>query len=130
METAIRKNSQTKFVWCHAGVSRRIDIPTLTKEIQRMLTAYPNLKIDLSWVVFDTYLVKDNKAAVDWVSLIEAFPDRFMVGSDIVGHFAAYAPTLQRYYVLLDALKPETARKVARENFLSVLPHKPVIMAR
>ena len=53
-----------------------------------------------------------------------------MIGSDIVGHFAEYAPTLQRYYILLDALKPETARKVARENFLVVLPKKPVVVAQ
>jgi predicted TIM-barrel fold metal-dependent hydrolase len=130
METAIQNNPQTKFVWCHAGVSRRIDIPTLTRELRRLLTTYPNLKIDLSWVVFDSYLVKDSKATGDWVSLIEAFPDRFMVGSDIVGHFADYAPTLQRYYILLDALKPETARKVARENFLAALPKKPVVLAQ
>lgn len=130
METAVKNNPQTKFVWCHAGVSRRIDIPTLTKEIRRMLTTYPNLKIDLSWVVYESYLVKNNKASDDWVSLIEAFPDRFMIGSDIVGHFDTYAPTLQRYYVLLDALKPDTARKVAKENFLSELPKKPVVATK
>lgn len=122
METAVKRNPKTKFVWCHAGVSRRVDVPTLTKEIRRMLSSYRNLKIDLSWVVYDTYLMKDNRAADDWISLIEAYPDRFMVGSDIVGHFATYAPTMQRYYVLLDALKPETAKRVAKDNFLSVLP--------
>ncbi|HLK57223.1 MAG TPA: amidohydrolase family protein [Chthonomonadaceae bacterium] len=124
MEQAVKKNPKTRFVWCHAGVSRRIDVPTLTTEIRRMLKTYHNLSIDLSWVVFDTYLYKDNKVADDWVSVIKAFPDRFMIGSDIVGHFATYAPTVQRYYALLDALKPETAQKVARDNFLAILPKK------
>ena len=68
-----------------------------------MLGSYKNLKIDLSWVVYDSYLVKGNTASDGWVSLIEAYPSRFMLGSDIVGHFATYAPTLQRYYILLDA---------------------------
>ena len=130
IENAVKRNPKTKFVWCHAGVSRRIDVPTLTKEIRRLLGTYKNLKIDLSWVVYDSYLIKDNKAADDWVSLIEAYPERFMLGSDIVGHFASYAPTLQRYYILLDALKPETAKKVAKENFLAVLPKKAVTVNR
>ncbi len=124
MEDAVKRNPKTRFVWCHAGVSRRVDVPTLTQELRRLLGAYPNLSIDLSWVVYDSYLVKENKASTDWTDLIEAFPTRFMIGSDIVGHFAAYAPTMQRYYILLDALKPETARRVARENFLAELPHK------
>lgn len=124
IETAVKKHPKTHFVWCHAGVSRRVDVPTLTKEIRRCLAAYPNLSIDLSWVVYESYLVKDNKASGDWIDLIEAFPDRFMLGSDIVGHFAQYAPTLQRYYVLLDALRPETARKVAKDNFLAALPRR------
>jgi hypothetical protein len=29
---------------------------------------------------------------------------------------------MQRYYRLLDKLQPETARKVARDNFLALLP--------
>jgi hypothetical protein len=45
-----------------------------------------------------------------------------VIGSDIVGLFDQYKPTLQRYYLLLDALKPETARKVAHDNFLGLLP--------
>lgn len=124
MEQAVKRNPKTKFVWCHAGISRRIDVPTLTRELGRLLSTYRNLSIDLSWVVFDTYILKDNKPLDEWVSLLEAFPNRFMIGSDIVGHFANYAPTVQHYYTLLDALKPETARKVGKENFLAVLPRK------
>jgi len=45
-----------------------------------------------------------------------------VIGSDIVGLFDQYKPTLQRYYLLLDALKPETARKVAHDNFLDCFP--------
>ena len=124
IENAVRLHPATRFVWCHAGVSRRIDVPTLTTELRRCLTAYLNLSIDLSWVVFESYLVKDNKAVADWVALLEAFPNRFMIGTDIVGNFDAYAPTIQRYYTLLDALKPETALKVGKTNFLDVL-HTP-----
>jgi hypothetical protein len=45
-----------------------------------------------------------------------------VIGSDTVGVFDQYKTTLQRYYLLLDALKPATARKVAHDNFLALLP--------
>lgn len=58
------------------------------------------------------------------MELIEEFPTRFMIGSDKVGHFGDYASEIVKYDVLLDRLSRETARRVARENFLSVLPGK------
>jgi len=64
------------------------------------------------------------------VSLIEEYPGRFVIGSDVVGFFDQYKPTLQRYYVLLDALKPETTRKVAHDNFLALLPARQAAEAR
>lgn len=124
IENAVKRHPKTRFIWCHAGISRRIDVPTIVPQIQRLLSTYPNLWIDLSWVVYDQYLVKDGKASADWVALIEKYPTRFMIGSDTVGHFDTYSPTLQRYYVLLDALKPNTAKLVAHDNFMSVLPRK------
>jgi len=81
-EEAVMKHPKTKFVWCHAGISRRVDIPTLTKEIDRMLATYPNMSVDISWVLFDTYLVKDGKPVADWLTLFEKYPARFIIGSE------------------------------------------------
>ena len=89
-----------------------------------MLAAYPNLSIDLSWVVFETYVARDGKLSPAWIDLIESYPDRFLIGSDKVGHFTDYPHEMQKYYLLLDALKPETARKVAHDNFLNLLPKR------
>ncbi len=128
IEDAVRTHPKTRFVWCHAGISRRINVPTITTELRRMLKTYLNLWIDLSWVVFDTYIYtlnpdgKDSTLHKDWVNLISEFPDRFMIGSDKVGKFSDYPPEVQRYYHLLDALNPNTAQKIAKDNFLSVLP--------
>jgi predicted TIM-barrel fold metal-dependent hydrolase len=123
IENAVKKHPRTRIIWCHAGVSRRIDVPTLPQQVRRLLAAYPNLYIDLSWVVFETYLTHNGQPVSDWVTLIETFPNRFMIGSDKVGKFADYHLEMQKYYVLLAALKPDTARKVGHDNFLSVLPH-------
>ncbi|HWE94777.1 MAG TPA: amidohydrolase family protein [Tepidisphaeraceae bacterium] len=125
VETAVREHPQTRFIWCHAGISRRIEIPTLTNDLEALLRKYPNLSIDVSWVVYDTNLAKDGKPDPKWVALIEALPDRFMIGSDKVGHFADYPHEITRYYPFLDALKPATANKLVRQNLLAILPKAP-----
>jgi hypothetical protein len=128
VEGAVKNHPRTKFVWCHSGISRRIDIPTITDVIDSMLNKYPNLHVDISWVVYETYLTKGGQVNPDWVKLIEAHPDRFIIGTDKVGHFKDYPQEITKYYVFLDALKPETARKLARENLLSVLPKSPATL--
>jgi hypothetical protein len=122
VEMAVREHPRTRFVWCHAGISRRIEIPTLTRDLEALIRKYPNLYVDVSWVVYDNDLAKGGKPDPQWLALIEAFPDRFMIGSDKVGHFADYPHEILRYYPFLDALKPATADRLVRGNLLSVLP--------
>jgi hypothetical protein len=80
-------------------------------------------------VLYDEYLVVNGQAVPEWIQLIEAFPDRFMIGSDAVGHMSSYVSTITRYYVILDALKPDVAQKVAQTNFLNILPKKPAVLS-
>ena len=122
IENAVRRHPKTRFIWCHAGISRRINVPTITDELRRLLQTYPNLSIDLSWVVFENYLVRDGQPDTKWIALIEEFPARFMIGSDKVGRFADYPQEMQKYYRLLDKLQPATAKRVAQDNFLALLP--------
>jgi len=124
IESAIRTHPSTRVIWAHAGISRRIVIPNHTGILRRMLGQYPNLTIDLSWVIFEQEIAPGGTLDRRWVTLIEEYPDRFVIGSDTVGFFDQYRPTLQRYYLLLDALKPGTARKVAHDNFLALLPER------
>jgi predicted TIM-barrel fold metal-dependent hydrolase len=122
IEGAIQAHPSTRIIWAHAGISRRIVIPNHTDILRRMLGAYPNLTVDLSWVIFDQEIAPGGVLDRRWAALLDEFPTRFVIGSDVVGVFDQYKPTLQRYYVLLDAVKPETARKVAHDNFLALLP--------
>ena len=125
VESAVSAHPQTRFVWCHAGISRRIEIPTLTEELDRLLNTYPNLWIDVSWVVFETNLLtKDGKPNPKWIKLIESHPTRFLIGSDKVGHFSDYGKELLKYYPFLDELKPQTARNLAHDNLAQVLPKR------
>ncbi|VVN89692.1 hypothetical protein PS858_02419 [Pseudomonas fluorescens] len=129
IEEPLRNHPHTRFLWAHAGTSAEIHrhqtqldflLPTLT----RMLEAYPNLYIDLSWSLLTPYLLDEQgKPREAWLKLVERFPERFMIGSDVVGRFNKLGQEIHGFDPLLDALPEEIARKVARDNFLSILPH-------
>ena len=42
-----------RLVWCHCGVSRRTFEETHHVMIDEMMTTYPNLNADISWVVWE-----------------------------------------------------------------------------
>lgn len=126
---ALEHNRKCRIIWAHVGVSRRIEIEELLIIAGRLLHNHPNLYVDISWVFFDNYVRNklhlnnnDEDIYTDmWAALIEKHPDRFMIGSDIVGHWAGYEKEIKKYYLLLDRLKPETAGKICRKNILSLL---------
>ena len=51
----------TTFIWCHSGISRRIVVDNLHLWIEEMLGNFGDqLYIDLSWVVFDDYVLPNS----------------------------------------------------------------------
>lgn len=124
LENALRDNPRTRIIWAHAGISRRVVVPTLVSELRRVLATYPNLSVDISWVVYPEYIGKNSQSLITWAALLEEFPERFMIGSDKVAHWAGYREEIRKYDPLLDLLKPETARKVTRENILRIVDGK------
>eukprot|EP00931_Biecheleriopsis_adriatica_P110304 TRINITY_DN84550_c0_g1_i1.p1 TRINITY_DN84550_c0_g1~~TRINITY_DN84550_c0_g1_i1.p1 ORF type:complete len:758 (-),score=157.31 TRINITY_DN84550_c0_g1_i1:25-2298(-) len=113
------------FVWCHAGVSRRTS-QTLQHELfDRMMTKYPNLHVDISWVVWEEVMLdKDGVVRDTWVSLVEKFCHRVTIGSDNTGQFWSMPglakntlkSQIVKYWQLFDRLSPAAARRVAYQN--------------
>ena len=131
MEHAIQQNPDTTFIWAHVGISNSLHVDNLPMIAAELLDAYPNLYFDLSWLVYDNEIAKNGELSKPWVDLIEKYPDRFMIGSDFVGHFKpveTYKMEIRKYDLLLNALKPATATKVAHDNFLRLLPVKGVTL--
>lgn len=128
IEEPLRNHPHTRFIWAHAGTSLEIhrhqtQLDFLLPTLARMLEDYPNLYIDLSWSVLQPYLLDEQgKPRAQWVELVKRFPERFMLGSDVVGRFASLGEQLHGFEPFLDALPEAVARKVARDNFLAVLP--------
>ena len=119
-----------RFIWAHAGTSAEIHrhqekLDFLLETVERMLGQYPNLYIDLSWTMLRPYLLDENGAPdAKWVHLVSSYPERFMLGSDVVGRFCSLGDYMKGFDPFLDALPEDVANKVARDNFLSVLPRK------
>lgn len=126
-ESTLANHPRTRFIWAHAGtsaeVNRRMDLEFLDKEVERLLGTYPNLWIDLSWSVLDDFLLEGgDDVNRHWVEIIERHPERFLLGSDLLGRFDSMSKKFRAYHTLLDALSPECAQLVARDNFLNILP--------
>jgi len=128
IEEPLRNHPHTRFIWAHAGTSMEIhrhqtQLDFLLPTVNRMLEAYPNLYIDLSWSVLTPYLLDEaGKPRPEWLALVERFPERFMLGSDVVGRFNKLGKEMRSFNPFLDALPEDVARKVARDNFLAILP--------
>jgi len=114
---------ETKFIWCHAGISRRVVVENLTHWIDRVLTHHHGqVFVDLSWVVYEDYIAKDLHG---WAALIGRHPDSFMLGSDVVGDGKGIGNELARYLPLLNAISAdptnEVRRRLARDNFVNLM---------
>lgn len=128
LKEALAYNRACKIIWAHIGISRRVEVKNLTRIADDLLRNNPNLWVDISWLVYDYYFLDefpnnyfDGDTLDDWVALIEKYPDRFMIGTDKVGHWATYPAEVVKYYKLLDRLSPATQAKICRENILSLV---------
>ena len=131
IEEPLRNHPGVRIIWAHAGTSMEIHrhqdrLEFLLPTLRRMLTAYPNLYIDMSWTVREPYLLNaEGEPDPEWVQLVEDFPSRFMLGSDVVGRFDSLGKYMSGFDPFLDALSEDVARAVALDNFLAVLPRAP-----
>jgi len=105
-----------------------VEINGLTKIADELLRGNKNLWVDISWLVYDYYFLDqfpnnyfDGDSLDDWAALIERHPDRFMIGTDKVGHWKTYPAEVVKYYTLLDKLRPATVDLICRENALSLI---------
>lgn len=117
---ALAKNPKAIVVWAHwCGLST----PNVAR---RFLEQFPKLHCDLAWIhkppaeVVNPLVDDEGHFLSAWKELIEAFPDRFLVGMD--GRYETYQNRAHKYREALGRLRSTTARKVATENFHRILP--------
>jgi len=113
---ALEKYPELQLVWAHCGGARRTRLKHYSGILDDLLGRFPNLSMDLSWVVYDDIICDENGPKKRWVDLFEKYPDRFMLGSDLLGHFDDLGRSLARYNPLIKMLSPEAAKKIAYDN--------------
>ena len=116
LEALLQLYEGETLVWCHAGISEihseHDHVPTVT----RLLAENEALHVDLSWAAVDDVLDASDEPLPQWLELIERFPDRVMLGSDVLGHFDVYDEIFGRTARILDGLSADTRKKVAHRN--------------
>ncbi|WP_076590659.1 amidohydrolase family protein [Vibrio ostreicida] len=124
LEDALVANPKTKFIWAHAGTSstllRRQNLSFLVDEVSELLKDHHNLYILASWTLRDV-IISTPESKKAWVSLIRQYPDRFMMGSDVVGRFKSIDKVLSRWDEVLDALPAQVAQDMAKNNMLKMV---------
>ena len=103
LEEPLRNHPHTRFIWAHAGTSMELHrhqekLEFLHETVSRLLDDYPNLYIDLSWTMLKPYLLGEgDKPDPKWVELVTRHPTRFVIGSDVVGHFENLATGMNAF---------------------------------
>jgi hypothetical protein len=116
LEEMLERFPKTVFVWAHCGISRRVFHKKYHEMVAALLARFANLNVDISWVVYDDVICNILEPKKHWVDTINAFPDRFCLGSDLCGHFDHLGKTMARYNGLLRSLAPNVRRLLASGN--------------
>ena len=83
-EAMLDKHSDVTVVWCHGGSSRGIRPHDQVGLVADLLSRYPRLVVDVSWVLLDQVVDGDGQVDPRWCELVVSRPDRFVLGSDAV----------------------------------------------
>ena len=110
-------------IWAHGGYT-----PLFVA--RRMLERHPNLTYELSARTWPSHprspdytVLRDGRAVwPEWLALIEAMPERFVVGTD-ASHRSAESEAMKHASVqaFLRQLSPATRERVARANLLKLV---------
>ncbi|MBM4337919.1 MAG: hypothetical protein FJ110_00075 [Deltaproteobacteria bacterium] len=130
----LQENPRVRYIWAHSCGRSKAPV------IRTMLTNHSNLFCDLSsmtnvgetgygtgWPRMEAYnaLIEQNGVIFpEMREIYEAFPDRFMIGTD-VAHAPGmnqknYGRRIQRFRELLAQLKPQTAAAFAEDNAIRI----------
>lgn len=135
LEKMLAKYPKAKVIWCHVGRNRN---PATWKKfrkaetVREFISKYPNLYFDflaskpghkypktgyVEGVMYDISLLKVSLDS-EWKKVIEEFPDRFVLGSDInTGRFDNYDRVMDTYRtIILQGVRKDVAEKIAFKN--------------
>lgn len=118
----VRRHAGTTIVWAHAGLGRFVEpTPDYVGLLEGILRdeELNHLYFDLSWDVVAEQVVAPPERLAAWTDLVNAWPDRFIIGSDsvVANDGASYQAALEVWAPLLDRLHPEASQRVRLGNY-------------
>jgi len=118
-EHLLEHNREAKIVWAHAGwdLTGEREVPLMRGLLDRHPNLYMSVKIDSAGFP-RTNPMDERGVKPVWLAMLRAFPDRFVVGSD--QFFGEGSERLARAREFVDALPPDLAQRVGRENALAL----------
>jgi len=116
LERLLAHNRNARIVWAHAGwdLTGERTVPLMRSLLQKHPNLYMSVKLDETGSRRTSPFGPDNGLKPGWLMMLRDFPDRFLIGSDQFFDEGSERITLARKFI--DALPPEIARVVAREN--------------
>jgi hypothetical protein len=133
MKTVLRKHPNVSIIWAHMGLGRIVH-PVQTSAaaeaerspghvgvIEGLLRdpAFNHVSFDISWDEVAKYIVASPESVRRAAAVVNAFPDRFLFGTDNVAPASvdAHFKVFEQYAPLWKALTPEASRKVRLDNY-------------
>ncbi|HQR76137.1 MAG TPA: amidohydrolase, partial [Burkholderiaceae bacterium] len=118
LEILYRHDPRAKIIWAHTGFS------TPTEKVGAYLRAHPRLVCELSYRYGITG--DGGRLTPEWRQLFEAFPDRFIVGSDtwIPQRWQVYGELMETYRTWLGQLPRPVADRIAHGNGERLFPQR------
>ena len=117
-----KRHQGTKIIWAHCGLGRVVR--PVDDQINMLQKALKNpelnhVYIDISWTEVAKYITSSAKAMENMASVINAFPDRFLMGTDEVAPTdqGSYLKIMDMYQPMLDKLSPEAREKLLKGNY-------------
>ena len=122
LKEIFRAHPQTTIIWAHTGLGRFVrptaDHLELLKELLQD-PAYSHVHCDISWDEVAKYVVDSPQSIQAWATLLNAYPDRFVFGTDSVApkDRDAYLKTYRDYQPLWEQLDEPASRKTGTGNY-------------
>ncbi|MBR7888293.1 amidohydrolase family protein [Marinomonas sp. A79] len=129
MERALALYPDNKIVWAHMGMSHELTTMKATQHIgimSRLLDAYPNLMIDISWRILDDYYFSKRGNQDLYVAFMNDYSERILPGSDFVAfrgnNFHVYQQELNATSRIHQFLDDNAFRNIALgQNYFDLL---------
>lgn len=113
----LKNHPNTLFIFAHGNVHTSPD------ELEELLAEHENLIIDF-FAGFTAFNPGSRFELVDFVPLVEEYRGRFVLGSDS-GYSIGLENSYSAMYQFIDLLSPETAVRVAFQNYEEIIEKQP-----